>query len=500
MGAPSRHALGLSVAVAVALAVTQALAVAPFTAGDEVAHLDYAWQVWHGRLPVFEEGLTLRPEHAWIPPVQWTAQHPPLFYLLLAPLVGPLADAGHPVGAMYAARLLGAVLAGVLVLAVRWAAAGVARPGSPLPLVAAYVTACSAVVAQAAGTVLNDVLAAVLTTTLLGLAVRVARHGLSGPLAAGLVVAAAACALARTSSMIVAAVCLVGAGLGGLVHRQLLRTAALTAATLAAVAATAGWFYARNVRLTGTVTGGNPQWALTHQGREARSLAQVLLDPVTWDRLPNLFWWGPVVPRPVGTLLLLGVPLVVAAVTHRRVLRGPVRQVLPVAVPLVAALVAVGVQTTYATSGGGLYPRYMLPVVAPLAIAVAAGLSALTAPRTADAADAVGTVGTVGTVGGPGRGGRAWRRWVLPAWTAVVLLDLALWLATGQGGSAGAAMTRPPDTPVGYPALTGPAWVSAVAAVALAAAACTAVVRLLRAGAAAPRAPRDPAPPEPSAR
>ncbi|GAB2465268.1 hypothetical protein GCM10007967_19450 [Xylanimonas ulmi] len=482
MRALLRHPVGLCVAAAVSLATVQLLAVAPFTAGDEVAHLDYAWQVWHGQLPVFEDGLRLRPEHAWIPPVQWTSQHPPLFYLLLAPVVGPLADAGHAVGAMYAARALGALVAGLFVLVTAWAARGVVRDGSRLPVVAAFVAACSAVVAQTAGTVLNDLFAAMWTTALLGLAVRVARRGLTWPLFAGLVATATACALARTSSLVVALVGLAGAALAGLAHRQVARTAALTGAVAAAVAAAAGWFYARNVRLTGTVTGGHPDWAAENQGRQARSLLQVAIDPVTWDRLPNLWWWGPVLPREAGTALWL-VPVVIAVVVHRRAAgralrrllgtatertRGDVRRsalldALPVGVPVAACLVAVAMQLVYAMPGGGIYPRYLLPAALALVLAVSAGLTHRAGP----------------TAWG-------WARWwtprvVLPAWTAVTVLDLLTWLGTGRGGSAGAAMIRPPDTPLGYPPLTGAAWAAAVVAIALVAAACAAVLAVVRA-------------------
>jgi hypothetical protein len=467
-----RLALTLSAAAAAAFALVQAFAVAPFVSGDEQAHLDYAYQVWHGRLPVFEEGLVLRPEHAWIPEVQWTAQHPPLYYLLLAPLVGPLADAGHPVAALYAGRVLGAVLAGVLVVVARWAAAGLTGPRSPLPTVAAFVVACCAVVAQVGGTVFNDLLAALLVTVLLGLVARLVRTGLSWPLVAATAAVAGACALTRTSAMITAAVCLVAAGVAGLLHRQVARTAALTLATVVAVAGTAGWFYARNVRLTGNITGGHPQWAAENQGRQVRTLPEVLADPETWDRLPNLFWWGPVVPRAWAVDVLVVLPLavalvgaVVAAVGRRvhdraRVRRGGRERALRALLallPVAATGVALGVQLTYATTGGGLYPRYLLPVVLPVALGVAAGLA------------------------------RVPRRWpvAVVAWAGVVVVDLVQWLRAGEPSAPGAALDRPAETATGYPALTGAAWAAAVAAVVLTAAAACAVVLAVRAARAA---------------
>lgn len=467
-----RLALMLSAAAAAAFTLVQAFAVAPFVSGDEQAHLDYAYQVWHGRLPVFEDGLVLRPELAWIPEVQWTAQHPPLYYLLLAPLVGPLADAGHPVAALYAGRVLGAVLAAVLVVVARWAATGLTGPRSPLPTVAAFVVACCAVVAQVGGTVFNDLLAALLVTVLLGLVARLVRTGMSWPLVAATAAVAGACALTRTSAMLTAAVCLVAAGVAGLLHRQVARTAALTLATLVAVAGTSGWFYARNVRLTGSITGGHPEWAAANQGRELRTLPEVLADPETWDRLPNLFWWGPEVPRAWAVDVLVVLPLVVGllgaatdAVVRRVQGRTPdVRsgreralRAVPVLLPVVATGVALGVQLTYATTGGGLYPRYLLPVVLPVALGVAAGLAWVPA------------------------------RWPVAvlAWAGVVLVDLVRWLRAGRPSAPGAALDRPVETATGYPALTGAAWGAAAAAVVLTVAAACAVVLAVRAARAA---------------
>ena len=62
--------------------------------------------------------------------------------------------------------------------------------------------------------------------------------------------------------------------------------------------AASGWFYLRNLRLTGNLTGSHYDWATENQGREIRTLAEVLADPITWGRLPDLFWWAG--PRPTA--------------------------------------------------------------------------------------------------------------------------------------------------------------------------------------------------------
>jgi hypothetical protein len=465
-----RLALVCTVGAAVLLALTRLLAVAPYATGDEPAHVDYAYQVWHGRLPVFEEGLELRPAGAWIPPVQWTAQHPPLYYLVIAPLVGPLADAGLPVAAVYAARGVSVLILGALVVAAWWSARQLAGSSSPtarvLPTVTAFVVACSATAVDAGASAYNDILAAALVTLLFGLVARAVRRGLDARLVAAISVVVALCALTRTSAMIAASVCGAAAVVAGLLPRADGRrhpraSLALVVAAPAAVAATSGWFYLRNVRLTGSVTGGHPDWAAENQNRVVRPVREVALDPVTWERLPNLFWWDGAVPRVVAVWVLLAVPALLGGVyaltAARR--RTPAaaearpdtraRRVLLAAFPVVAVVVAVTVQLVYVSTGGGPYPRSLLPVLLPFAFAVAAGLG----------------------------------RWplaavALPVWTAIVLVDAGTWLAQELST---------PAEPGRYAALPGPAAVVGCVAGAWVLAAAVLVVLTTR----RPRRPAD---------
>ena len=406
-----------------------ALADAPYATGDEPPHVDYAYQVWHGGLPVFEEGLELRPDGAWLAPVQWTAQHPPLYYLLIAPLVGPLADAGRPVAAVYAARGVNVLLSGVFVLAAWWSARRMTRPGSTLPPLVAFLAGAMPAVAHVGGGAYNDLLAATGVTVLFGLAATAVRRGLDARLITLLSLVAAACALTRLSAALIAAVVAGLALAAGAVRAAQGRgrwahVGALALAGPGAVLATSGWFYLRNLELTGTVTGSHFDWALANQNRQERPVWAVLADPESWTRLPDLFWWAgrlpPNTPLTVTTLvvtavLLVWTPLVIALVTavRRRRTPDPGPRVEPVEVPtgalpvdrlllrvlpVVAVVVSVTVQVTYAASSGGVYPRYLLVVSLPLCLAIAAGLSVR--PRL-----------------------------LVPAWTALTLLDLGVWLA-----------------------------------------------------------------------
>ncbi|MCP2284461.1 4-amino-4-deoxy-L-arabinose transferase [Promicromonospora umidemergens] len=412
------------------LALLVALADAPYATGDEPPHVDYAYQVWHGELPVFEDGLELRPDGAWLAPVQWTAQHPPLYYLLVAPLVGPLADAGHPVAAVYAARGVNVLLSGAFVLAAWWSARRLTRPGSVLPPLVAFLAGAMPATAHVGGNAYNDLLAATGVTVLFGLAATAVRRGLEPRLIMWLSLVAATCALTRLSAALIAAVVAAvalaagairaGQGRGRWVH-----VVALALAGPGAVLATSGWFYLRNVQLTGTVTGSHFDWALANQNRQERPVWAVLADPETWLRLPDIFWWAgrlpPSTPLTVTTLvvtalLLVWTPMIVALITAVRRRESPVEaplveappaehaetrrtdELLLRALPVIAVLVSVSVQVAYAASSGGVYPRYLLVVSVALCLAIAAGLAVR--PRL-----------------------------LVPAWTAVTVLDLAVWLS-----------------------------------------------------------------------
>lgn len=431
---PRRAAVGAAVLSAVLLSLTVLVTDPPYAAGDEPPHMDYAYQVWHGGLPVFEEGLVLRPDGAAVPPVQWTAQHPPLFYLLVSWFVGPLADAGHPVAAVYAARAVNALLAGLFVLAAWWSARRLRGPDSALPPLVAFVAGLSAAVAHAGGNAFNDMLAAVLVTTMYGLGATAIRRGLDARLVALLSLLAAACALSRLSTALIAAVIGAVVVLAGAVRAAQQRggwgpVAGLAIGGPVAALVVSGWFYARNLALTGNVQGSHFDWALANQVRLERPLWQVLVDPVTWARLPDLFWWAgrvsPAEPYPattmvITTVLLLWTPLTIALVTHLLRRRGeaghdaPGRaaartvvstsdtlhtadRLLVALLPWAAVAVSLTVQTLYSAASGSLFPRYLLPVALPVFLGVAAGLARR--PRL-----------------------------LVPLWAAVATADLVSWL------------------------------------------------------------------------
>lgn len=429
---PVRPLVPVAVLAAILASLVQALLSPPLHTGDETAHLDYAYQVWTGHLPVFEDGLVLAPESGSVPPVQWAAQHPPLYYLVLAPVVGPLVEGGHVIAAVYAARGLNVLGAGVLVLVSAWAARR-AFPASPLLApVTALVVGTTAWVARVGGSGYNDVFATLLTTWLLGLAAGAVRSGLTWPRAAGLIVVSALCLGTRLHTMVMVGV-LVAAVLAGVLLRtagplgirgeavrgatvrgEAVRAAVVALAAPAAVAATSGWFYLRNVALTGSVTGGHPDWAAENLDRVVRPVPEVLADAGFWTQLLAVFGHGRL-PDAAVVLLLLVVPAALATVAGVRTVRNvrlPAAEradVLLLVTGATALAATLAMQLAYTAGGGSPHPRYLLPVLGILAMLVAQGL--------------------VST--------RRRLPWVVGLWCAVPLIDQAIWIAVSAPRYAG---------------------------------------------------------------
>lgn len=430
-----RVGIGAAVLVFIAFTSARALKVPLFRSADEVAHLDYAYQVWHGHLPDFYKGLVIDYEKGSGVPVQWVSQHPPFFYLLLAPFVGPLIDGGHVFAAGMAARAINVVLGGLLVWCVGRASRDLLPHVRTIGPVAALVAACCSWLQGVSSAVYNDTVAALACTGLLwtvgswpdGRASR-RRRGAAISLTA-------VCLLSRLSTIAVVLPCLAALVLvdrprsarGDRRWRlQRVRWSAWGDGTRTAVAAvcatllTSGWFYARNVVLTGSVAGGHTEWAVEHLGRQtsgmtvARAFRALLGLVDIFDATGGYAL--------TGVALLLVPAVVLGLILSKRALAparsrwrprpggAPTSAAAPAALDppgrtrvmalLTAATVLVLVmQLAYSRDGGASTARYTLPVILPLCLVVAGAL--LLRPR--------------------------WFGWVLGAWLVVWVQSVLRW-------------------------------------------------------------------------
>jgi hypothetical protein len=219
---------------------------------------------------------------------------------------------------------------------------------------------------------------------------------------------------------------------------------AAVAVGLATVAA-AGWFYLRNLRLTGSIIGGDPEWAAENLGREPRPILDMLLDPVSLERLYGLFSYGQLPPG-VSSLVLLVLPLLLGVVTLARgwssgqASRRRERHAVAGFLALTVGVVLVQ-QLMYSAGGGGLNPRYLMPILLPLVALMALGLLSVERLR------AVPVI----------------------VWAALVQVDFVLFVVAGLDGPA-----------TNVPSFPGAGLALALAGAGAMAVACTAVVRGLR--------------------
>lgn len=409
----TRVFIGAVIVAAAAGSLAFAAGVPAFSSGDEAAHVDYAFQVWHGQLPVFENGLLLPTDVGVRPPVQWVAQHPPLFYMVIAPVVGPVADAHHPVAAAMAARLITMLMAVAAAFAAVWAAKQVMpRRCARARFVAPIVMVCSPWFLRLGGAVYNDIFLLLIFIGLLGLTAKMIRQGegrldflwLSLVLACG--------ALTRLSFVPLALACL-----GALAVAQLMRDrwdigawVRMIGIPLVSALGASGWFYLRNFELTGSVVGGHADWAMQNLSSVQRSFSDVLRFSAFWLSLLRQFAFSQeigdrangllfVVPASCGFVLAAG--FVVRGMLGR-VRRAAFADVFLLGLVVVCIGGVLAQQVLYVRTGGGANGRYFAVLLPLFSFAIAVTLT---------------TVKRLGT-------------WLLGAWLAIHGVDLFLDLRT----------------------------------------------------------------------
>jgi hypothetical protein len=407
----------------VVLAGLNAWTVPLFSRQDEASHYGYALVVSSGRLPTVTTPIptdgvpqlrALLEPRDQVHRTVWTANHPPLFYAVMAAPVRVGVMIGHPLGALRVARLLSVAIAavGIVLLALL---VGELVPRRPELVVASVaVTAIVPSFVAVSGILYNDSLAFATSTAALLAAMRFLVRGPSRGRLALVAVSAALAALTRASGLAVVAI--VGLAVLVAVWRDgrltgLGRSRAVLAAVWqaglvgAAVVLTAGWFYLRNYRLYGDFTGATVllrQFDRVSPG----ALLEVVRVRGYWIDQAKRFWdstfdqeltSGSAVHKVwwVGALPTLGFAIFAARRLGRLAARrgagsaedpvagagsGDPRRV---AVALLVGLLVLldGMLIQFISGGGGPHIRYLFPDIAILSLAVAIGLASLPGGR-----------------------------------------------------------------------------------------------------------------------
>ncbi|WIE75746.1 hypothetical protein [Curtobacterium sp. MCSS17_007] len=385
-----------AVVFVVAASVARAFTYPPLEGGDEPAHFDYVLSVWHAHLPVFEDGITHHAPFGSTTPVQWVAQHPPLYYLVLAPVVGPLFDSGDALLAVLAGRLMSAVMAGGVVLASAWAAWRCFPTARLLPGAVAVVTAFAGMLVQQGGSIYNDVLFVLFSVLACGIAGAALRTGVTSRLLVGAAIVGAGGMATRLSFALWLVALVVALAVARTVRFGRLTgvPARLLAAAVPVVTAAlaSGWFWFRNQQLTGSFSGRQADWGIENMGRVVRPRTEVATDPDFWTGLFGIYRGvlDPAEPIQLVQWVLMILPMVLAGVvglweigrfrtvpatTGRR--RDRTSTTLIVLMFLAVAAILTVVEIDYVHGGGAPNTRYSLTILPIITIVIGAGLTAL---------------------------------------------------------------------------------------------------------------------------
>jgi hypothetical protein len=290
--------------------VVLSLAAQPlFTSGDEPAHVDYAFELTYGRIPVVHSSRTHEfPGLGQGGAIQYVTNHPPAYHALVGPLVRAAEESEHPRAFLILARALTAAIGGAILLALAATAATVFRRGSrerAVGMIASVGLAGSLpVLVASASTIGNDALAALMVCVTVLVLARAARAG-QRPGTVALVAALCALGMLTRISFLpvwLLATCAVAGlelwprlrrGRPGLAN---VRRGALAALTVLVVPVLgAGWFYALNLRRYGDLTGGSEVYAGTLvaereylPGAEDGPIAYILQPTTWWSQVKQL--------------------------------------------------------------------------------------------------------------------------------------------------------------------------------------------------------------------
>jgi hypothetical protein len=404
---PVNAALAGIVMAFVAIGVMQSVAVPGFRPLDEPRHVGYVVALSHGTLPTVRDTLPfdrLGKEEVRGSKYIAAANHPPLYYAIMAVPIMAAGGEAHLARGLAWARLLTLTMAAAgLVMAFRALRHLVPdRPGVAV-LAIAFAAATPAFV-NCSSVVMNDSLAFLAAAGLFDVALAILTAGPSRKRTIGLAIWMSVSALTRFAGLLIFAPAIVAVvwgyllTAGGTWRSRLARAGVTCGIGLASAAISSGYFYYRNYVLYDDITGTKalieelhrtPRGSIFHHlfnGKRWLDLCDQLFDRLAGGvTLPQVSWIG----RFVFVLGFLG--LIKCAFDARAILRDrPWRNPRLVGGALVVGAwfgLALSVFGFYAR-GGGLSPRYYFPVLWGLWFVIALGFSAFT-PRFIPAAGAV---------------------------------------------------------------------------------------------------------------
>ena len=396
----------------VGIGALHALQQPPFHPTDETAHVGYAQEIASGRLPEIRtfpevpvEARQWQAERSTANDIRyrgvWVANHPPLHYVAVAPLVWVSNATGALDGGLILMRFANVAFAAVGVVFTFLLASEITRRNHRLALLAAALAALvpqgHAVFSQG----LNDGLGFAAGTAVVWAGARCLRRiDALGRRDLALLAATAAVAFGARAATMLLAIAVVGMVAlcrftrpADSVNVQLRRATRLAATALGPAALLFGWFYVRNWVLYGDV--GASQYLLEMFRRDRRGS---MLDMVVrWSMWSNVYegLMSPttrrrLVPPGSAVITLVGaVGVAIVFVTGRLTRRAETQTATDMAShtatrtatlrwQLALALVAVALIAftiaQHASGGGNAHARYAMPAIGAAAVLVVVGM------------------------------------------------------------------------------------------------------------------------------
>lgn len=275
------------------------LVLPPYKPLDEPRHAAYAIALAEGRLPTVRDklpadALGMKPlSHSNIVA---SANHPPLYYAIVTLPIALGSKTHHiELGIKIARTLTLLMAAGGLIFIFR--ALRQLTPRRPaLALVATALTAAGPAYVNCSAIVMNDGLAFLAAAALYDAAFSILLQGPDKRRLIRFAVWLAIAALSRFTTLLAAAPATLAVVLAMLLHgrsepvaRRLVRAIAVGAAATAVVVLSSGYFYLRNYRLYGDLTGSQELFDILSRKHNAPFLEQIVT-PKRWLDLSDQMW------------------------------------------------------------------------------------------------------------------------------------------------------------------------------------------------------------------
>lgn len=364
----------------------------PFTA-DSPLHLDYAWQISKGQLPNFSDGIL-----APIPvksEVQYVSQHPPLYYLMIAP-VAYFIDRGEYAKAMLAAKTITTTISLTCVLAYIWLGKLISRNNKKQYslLLAGFATSLVPFI-KVTGDVMNDSLALLFNILAVAMAVSIIRYGssnkklflLSGIIAAGMAT--------RATFITTALIVLFAIFVTAIIEKKETRgwskkiwiAIKPTLITFCVVILTIGWFYYHNYKLSGHWYRSGPQnWVALAQGRKYKSFEYVITSVKFWTLMPTGFYGKPwkgitqifgLYPNCLASIILFASSLFYGVyASFKQIVRTKQpKEIIIFLMLFILAVTPLILQLKHAVGYGAINFRYLLSAIVPISIFIVYALT-----------------------------------------------------------------------------------------------------------------------------